>query len=74
MTAKYEDRIEKLQSGKVSYLEFVMEGEYKSSYIQWCEEHLVEPTDETAAQFIDEIEYDMFEFQSNSDLHGFFSL
>ena len=75
MATNFEDLIKLRQEDKIGDLLFVMENtEYNTTFLDWCRENHLNPSEETATRFIDELEYDMFEFQSNSDRHGFFSL
>lgn len=75
MAMNFDELIQLRQDDKIGDLLFVMENtEYNQSFIEWCKENKVEPSNETAARFIDELEYDMFDFQSNQVNNGFFSL
>lgn len=70
MTKSYEDLIQQFQEGKIKALRLVMDSEYNHLYLQWCEERKVEPSDESANNFLDELEYDMFDHQTNISDHG----
>lgn len=74
MAMDYVDLVQQFQEGKIKALRFVMDSEYNHLYLEWCEERKVEPSDESANDFLDELDYDMFEHQTNVDNYGFFSL
>lgn len=74
MAKDYNELVQLRQEGKIGDLMFVMDSEFNITYLQWCDENRTEPSDESAARFLEEIEFDMFEHQSNSDTDGLFSL
>lgn len=74
MSTAYDELIQLRQDGKYSDLPFVMESDYNKTYLNWCKEKNLQPSDETAAKFLEEVENDMFDHQTNIDTNGFFSL
>lgn len=47
-----------LHSGRISYLQFIMNGPYNNNFLTWCKEHCVEPDDDIA-----EFYYDMLDLE-----------
>ena len=74
MAKEYDELVQLRQEGKITDLLFVMDSEYNQTFLEWCKEKNTEPSDESASRFLEEQEYDMFDFQSNPDNYGFFSL
>lgn len=74
MVKSLDELIQLHQEGKITELQFVMESEYAQTYLNWCAEKGVDPSESSASDFWEEYEYDMFEHQSNIDTDGFFSL
>lgn len=60
----YEELIQQFQEGKLKALHFVMDSDYNHLYLEWCEERNVEPSDESANDFLDELEDDMWQHQT----------
>ena len=48
MTAKktHEELVELLQAGKIGFLRFVMDGDSAEDYLEWCQTHGTDPSDE----------------------------
>lgn len=74
MVKSLDELIQLRQEGKITELQFVMDSEYAKTYLNWCAEKRVDPSDSSASDFWEEFEYDMFEQQSNIETDGFFSL
>ena len=47
MTAKktHEELVELLQTGKIGFLRFVMDGDNAEDYLEWCQTHGTDPSD-----------------------------
>lgn len=74
MSTAYDELVQLRQDGKYSDLPFVMESDFNTTYLNWCKEKDLQPSDETAKNFLNELENDMFEHQTNIDTNGFFAL
>lgn len=75
MAKDYNELVQLRQDGKINDLLFVMENkDINQTYLDWCIENNIEPSETTASQFLEEMENEMFEFQSNQDYHGIFAL
>ena len=40
--------MELLQEGKIGFLRFVMDGDNAEDYLEWCQTHGTDPSDESA--------------------------
>lgn len=63
----YEERVELLQDGRIDFLQFVMNGDHNSDYIDWCKSTNVQPSAESAELFCEMTEIDMEEHQFMDD-------
>lgn len=63
MKATYDELVEQYQDKRIGALQFVTNGDYAHIFIDWCYENSVDPSDETAEQFLDELEHDMLKSQ-----------
>ena len=59
----YEELVQLKQVGKIGWKQFVLEGDDAQSYIQWCEDHGVEQTDDNAELYVEMTDERMFENQ-----------
>lgn len=73
MSKNYDELVQLRQAGKINDLLFVMDSDFATTYLKWCDEKKLEPSNESASQFLDEIEFDMFDNQTNIE-NGIFSL
>lgn len=64
MAKDYDELVQLRQDGKISDLLFVMDSEFNTTYLEWCQENNTEPSDESAQDFLNEIEADMFHNQT----------
>ena len=66
-TKTYEELVELLQDGKIGHLHFVLQGENAQEFLDWCRSHGTDPTDESAAFYIEQTEIDVMERQALND-------
>ena len=59
----YEELVQLKQDGKIGWKQFVLEGDDAQDYIQWCEDHGVEQTDDNAELYVEMTDERMFENQ-----------
>lgn len=59
-----DELLDLLNNKKIGYLQFVANGPYKTHFINWCKDHDVDPTDDSAELFYDQID------TSYSDVHS----
>ena len=54
MTAKktHKELVELLQTGKIGFLRFVMDGDNAEDYLEWCQTHGADPSDESAEVYV----------------------
>jgi len=57
----FENLVELKQNGKIGWLEFVRQGVDADSYAQWCDEHGVEPSEDSAELFVEMTEERLFD-------------
>lgn len=60
---EYDELVQLLQDGNIGYLRFMLESDSAESYLEWCELHGIEPSEESAEFYYDETEIDMMERQ-----------
>ena len=63
----HDELVELLQSGKIDFLQFVMNGEYAREYLEWSIERNIDPSNDTAELFLEMTEIDMMEHQFMED-------
>ena len=65
MTAKktYEELVELLQAGKIGFLRFVMDGENAEDYLEWCQTHGTDSSDESAEFYVEQTDIDQVDRQ-----------
>lgn len=63
----YEELVELLQEGKITYLQFLMESDSADDFVQWCADHGTEPTDESAEFYIEQTDTTMMDRQETDD-------
>ena len=51
----------------VQLLRFLLESDDAEAYLEWCEQHGIEPSEESAEFYYDETEIDMMERQLIDD-------
>lgn len=64
---KHEELVELLQEGRIGHLQFVMNGENASDYLDWCRSHGTDPSDDSAEFYIEQTEIDAMERQTIDD-------
>ena len=64
---EYDELVQRLQGGHIGHLRFMLESDNAESYLEWCEQHGIEPSDESAEFYYDETEIDMMERQLIDD-------
>ena len=64
---KHEELVELLQEGRIGHLQFVMNGDNASDYLEWCRSHGVEPSDVSAEFYIEQTEVSAMEAQLIND-------
>ena len=65
MTAKktHEELVELLQEGKIGFLRFVMDGDNAEDYLEWCQTHGTDPSDESAEFYVEQTDIDQMDRQ-----------
>lgn len=63
----HEELVEQLQSGRIDHLQFLMNGEHNSEYLQWCREHGIDPDPINAEFYCDWTDADMMDKQFIDD-------
>ena len=64
---EYDELVQLLQDGNIGFLRFMLESDNAESYLEWCELHGIEPSEESAELYYDETEIDMLERQLIDD-------
>ena len=64
---EYDELVQLLQDGNIGFLRFMLESDNAESYLEWCELHGIEPSEESAEFYYDETENDMLERQLIDD-------
>ena len=64
---EYDELVQLLQDGTIGFLRFMLESDNAESYLEWCELHGIEPSEESAEFYDDETEIDMMERQLIDD-------
>ena len=64
---EYDELVQLLQDGNIGFLRFMLESDNAESYLEWCELHGIEPSEESAEFYYDETEIDMLERQLIDD-------
>lgn len=59
----YDELVQLKQNEKISWVEFVKQGDNKEEFEQWCKDHSVEETEDNAQLFIEMTEDFAFENQ-----------
>lgn len=66
-TRTYEELVEQLQEGHISYLEFILMSDQAEDYQEWCKTHGTEPSEESAEFYIEQTDIDQMERQIMDD-------
>lgn len=53
---EYDELVQLLQDGTIGFLRFMLESDNAESYLEWCELHGIEPSEESAEFYYDETE------------------
>ena len=64
---EYDELVQLLQDGKIGFLRFMLESDSAQDYLDWCELHGIDPSEESAEFYYDETEIDMMERQLIED-------
>ena len=64
---EYDELVQLLQDGKIGVLRFMLESDSAQDYLEWCELHGIDPSEESAEFYYDETEIDMMERQLIED-------
>lgn len=64
---EYDELVQLLQDGTIGFLRFMLESDNAESYLEWCELHGIEPSEESAEFYYYETEIDMMERQLIDD-------
>lgn len=64
---EYEELVELLQEGKISYLRFVLEGENAQDFLDWCRTHGTDPSDESAEFYVEQTNINLMDRQVIND-------
>ena len=64
---EYDELVQLLQDGKIGFLRFMLESDSAQDYLEWCELHGIDPSEESAEFYYDETEIDMMERQRIED-------
>lgn len=60
-TLTFERLAELKQSGKIGWCEFALRSEHGTEYLQWCDDHGIEPDDYNAELFLEETEVNLYD-------------
>ena len=52
---EYDELVQLLQDGNIGFLRFMLESDNAESYLEWRELHGIEPSEESAEFYYDEI-------------------
>ena len=64
---EYDELVQLLQDSKIGFLRFMLESDSAQDYLEWCELHGIDPSEESAEFYYDETEIDMMERQLIED-------
>ena len=69
MTAKktHEELVELLQTGKIGFLRFVMDGDSAEDYLEWCQTHGTDSSDESAEFYVEQTDINLMDRQVMDD-------
>lgn len=56
-----EELIQMKQEGKIGFCELVLRSDHAPVYLQWCDDHGIEPDDLNAELFLDQTEENVYE-------------
>lgn len=59
----YDELISCVQDGRMTYLQYVMTSEHKHAFIDWLYDNNLEPSNETAQSFMEEVEKNFLQSQ-----------
>lgn len=60
-TLTFEKLAELKQDGKIGWCEFALRSEHGTEYLQWCDDHGIEPDDYNAELFLEETEVKLYD-------------
>lgn len=63
----YEELLQLLQTGKIGFLRFIMEGDDAQDYLDWCRAHGTDPSDESAEFYVEQTDINAMERQLMDD-------
>ena len=66
-TMNHEELVELLQAGKIGFLRFVMDGENAEDYLEWCQTHGTDSSDESAEFYVEQTDIDQMDRQVMDD-------
>lgn len=64
---QYDELVQLRQNGSIGHLEFIMNTDNATDYLEWCENHGIEPSDESAEFFNEMTEIDIMDLQTIED-------
>ena len=56
----FDNLVQLKQDGKIGWCELALRSEHASSYIQWCDDHGVEPDDNNAELYLEQTEEKLY--------------
>lgn len=67
----YDELVQLRQGNTIGHLEFLMNTDNATDYLEWCEAHNIDPSDESAEFYSEMTEIDVMELQAiNDDDYG----
>lgn len=63
----YDELVQLRQGNTIGHLEFLMNTDNATDYLEWCEAHNIDPSDESAEFYSEMTEIDVMELQAIDD-------
>lgn len=63
----YDELVQLRQGNTIGHLEFLMNTDNAADYLEWCEAHNIDPSDESAEFYSEMTEIDVMELQAIND-------
>lgn len=63
----YDELVQLRQGNTIGHLEFLMNTDNATDYLEWCEAHNIDPSDESAEFYSEMTEIDVMELQAIND-------
>lgn len=59
MAYSFEELVQLKQDRRIGWLQFTLEGEHADDFMQWCKEHNIHPSEDTAEFYMESVELSM---------------